>query len=377
MSHLDIPVADYEKLAAQFNPTEFDADELVRKAKEDWGMKYIVFTAKHHDGFAMYHSKCNPYNVVDATPFGRDIVAELRDACDKYGIKLCLYYSQAQDWHDPDGYVSYKDNSKKNFRAYLERVCKPQLREILTGYGDIGLIWFDTPAYMTVEESKELVDLVKSIQPNCIVSGRIGNNLGEYMTTGDNFIPLLPPAGDWEVPATLNETWGYRKDDFNWRSSDKIIELLVKINERGGNYLLNIGPEASGRIPPESVRILNEVGEFLKKNGESIYATRSVNPPYPYDLDWCHFTTKDYRLYMHILDTHARMVISNIGNMQPKRAYILDSGEEVRFHTRRNAVEDYGLWEFYLPEAAKSRKHITICVELEEKDVFFVPISGN
>ena len=182
MNDLDIPVEEYEKLASQFNPVEFDAEMIVRKAKE-WGMKYIVFTSKHHEGFAMWDSKCSDYNVVKATPYGRDIVRQFREACDKYDMKLGFYYSQAQDWHDPDGYIHRKDNSKKNYRAYLERKCFPQLRELLTEYGDVALIWFDTPMGTTKEESQEMVDLVKSLQPNCIVSGRIGNELGEYMTT--------------------------------------------------------------------------------------------------------------------------------------------------------------------------------------------------
>lgn len=371
MNHLNIPVAEYEKVAEQFNPVHFNAEEYVKKAK-DWGMRYIVFTAKHHDGFTMYHSKCNPYNVVDATPFGRDVVKELQLACEKYGMKLGLYYSQAQDWHDPDGYMTDKDNSGKNFRAYLDRTCKPQLKELLTEYGDLAIIWFDTPLNMTEEESRELFDYVKSFQPDCIVSGRIGNNLGEYMTTGDNFIPLLPYPGDWEVPATLNETWGYKADDHRWRSADTIIDLLQRINGRGGNYLLNVGPDALGDIPPASVRILDEVGDYLRRNGDSIYGTKCL-PFYPYELDWCHFTCKDYKLFLHLTDNNARLLISNISNTI-KRAYILDSGAEVA-HFSRPTSEGYGTWEFYLPETVKSKKHVTICVEMEEKDLCFQPIA--
>ena len=207
MNDLDIPAEEYEKLAQQFNPVNFDPKMIVSKAKS-WGMRYIVLTSKHHEGFAMYDSKCSSYNIMN-TPYGRDLLKELKDECDRQGMKMGLYYSQAQDWDDPDGYMARRDNSKKNFRRYLDEKCIPQLKEILTQYGDIALIWFDTPMGTTPEESRELVDVVKSIQPNCIVSGRIGNGLGEYMTTADNFIPRLPFEGDWEAPSTINETWGY------------------------------------------------------------------------------------------------------------------------------------------------------------------------
>jgi len=177
-------------------------------------------------------------------------------------MKMGLYYSQAQDWDDPNGYVARKDNSQKNFRAYLDQKCLPQIKELLTQYGDIALLWFDTPMETTEEESREIVETVKKLQPDCIVSGRIGNGLGEYMTTGDNFIPAVPFEGDWEVPATLNDTWGYSKFDHAWKNSQKLIRILLKINARGGNYLLNIGPKADGSIPGESVEILDQVGGY-------------------------------------------------------------------------------------------------------------------
>ena len=257
---LQIPVREYEKLAARFDPKDFDADALVKRAK-DWGMKYIVFTSKHHEGFAMYHSACDPYNVTDASPCRRDILKELQLACEKYDMRLGLYYSQAQDWHDPDGLFGYRENSYEHYQDYLDRKVMPQLKEILTGYGKISILWFDTPLETTYEQSKAMVDLVKELQPECIISGRIGNGLGEYMTTGDNFIPRLPYDGDWEVPATLNDTWGYNKYDHNWKDPEEIIRLLVKINSCGGNYLLNVGPDPLGNVPEESLRILDRVGE--------------------------------------------------------------------------------------------------------------------
>lgn len=367
MNYLNIPVEEYEKLAEQFDPVNFDADALVKQAK-DWGMRYIVFTSKHHEGFAMYHSQCSPYNVTDATPCKRDILKELQLACEKYGMKLGLYYSQAQDWHDPDGYVAKKDNSQKNYRAYLDRKCMPQLREILTNYGEIALIWFDTPLATTPEESEEMAKLVKELQPNCIISGRIGNGLGEYMTTGDNFIPRHPFEGDWEVPATLNDTWGFNKDDHNWKDAKEIIQLLVKINSRGGNYLLNIGPDGTGRVPAESIAILSEVGNYVKTNEEAIFATKRV-PVNPYELTWGELTCKNYHLYAHVFHKIPRVEILNIEN-KVKRAYLLETGQDLEFNVGRTCEGD-GFITVELPAEYKEKTYYCIGLELEEETPVF------
>lgn len=372
MNALDIPVDEYEKLADQFNPAEFDADAIVRKAKE-WGMKYIVFTTKHHEGFAMWDSKCSDYNVVKATPYGKDVVRQLREACDKYDMKLGFYYSQAQDWHDPDGYMFTKDNSKKNYRAYLERKCFPQLRELLTEYGEIALVWFDTPMGTTKEESQEMVDLVKELQPNCIVSGRIGNQLGEYMTTSDNCIPLLPYEGDWEVPATLNDNWGFNKDDHNWKSAEEIIHLLVKINSRGGNYLLNIGPEASGHVPDKSMEILDEVGKYVNENAEAIFGTKRVGI-YAYELDWGLFTRKDHKLFIHVFKPRKRIELLNIAN-KITGVYLVGDKRPLRY-IMTTTCEGCSAVEIELPEECFDRKNYCICLDMEEEEPIFEPIIG-
>ena len=206
MSKYEIPNREYEKLAKIFNPIYFDADQWVLTAKAA-GMKYIVVTAKHHDGFALYHSKIDPYNVVDATPFGRDIIRELADACARNGMKLGLYYSQCIDWHEPHGggysakyYHSnfgmswdndwdYPDRGTKNYLLCYEKKIKPQVKELLTEYRDICLIWFDTPMGIPKECSEELFDMVKTYQPHCLVNSRIGNGLGDYRSCGDNVLP--------------------------------------------------------------------------------------------------------------------------------------------------------------------------------------------
>jgi alpha-L-fucosidase len=369
MNHLDIPVKEYEKLAARFNPVQFDAEYIVKKAKS-WGMKYIVFTSKHHDGFAMYRSKCSPYNIVDATPFKRDVLRELQLACEKHDMRLGLYYSQAQDWHDPDGFMALKDNSKKNFQAYLDRKCIPQLKEILTGYGDISLIWFDTPMGTTAEQSRDLVSVVKSLQPHCLVSGRIGNDLGDYMTTGDNFIPLKPYPGDWEVPATLNDTWGFNKDDHNWKDPKEVIKLLVKINSRGGNYLLNIGPDALGQVPQDSIRILDQVGNYVNENTEAIFGTRVLAVPYPYDLDWAEFTFKPHTLFIHVLKGQQRsLYLPNIGN-KVEKVTLLKTNEALPFDLLKDC-EGNSVIEIELPRSLRQQAYYGVALHITEEEPVF------
>ena len=278
MNRSKIPVRDYEKLAAQFNPVRFNPDEWVRLA-QDAGMKYIVITSKHHDGFALFKSKASSYNVVDATPFKRDALKELADACAKRGMRLGFYYSQSQDWHEKDGAGNTWDfgpdqsadgKELKNYDAYLREKAEPQVKELLTGYGPLALIWFDTPRMMTPERGQRFADIVRSTQPNTLIDGRLGTE-GDYRSTGDNVVPPEASTEAWETPATINDTWGFRKDDTNWKSPGQIAFKLVDIVSKGGNYLLNVGPTAEGVIPQASQDILRTVGRWLKVNGEAVY----------------------------------------------------------------------------------------------------------
>ena len=342
------------------------------KLAKDAGMKYIVYTSKHHDGFAMYHSDCSKYNIVDATPFGRDPVKELAEECKKAGIVLGFYYSQAQDWHDPDGYgYGPVPDDKKDFRRYLDEKCKPQLKELLTKYGDIGLIWFDTPQIMSLEHSQELKDYVKSLQPNCIVSGRIGNGLGEYMSTGDNRIPILPFDGDWEVPATLNETWGFKDNDHNWKKPQDILRLLLKINSRGGNYLLNIGPDGLGRVPQPSIDILLKAGEFVKANGNAVYGTNAVWD-YPYDIEDFYLTSRDYHLYVNLVG-HLNKIHVTLLDSKVKKVTLLATGERVEYEHSYAPASNTNRYILTLPDGLSSNLYNTIDMELEDK----TPVFGN
>jgi alpha-L-fucosidase len=372
MHDLHIPPTEYEKLAKQFDPSFFDADSIVQMAKAA-GMKYIVFTSKHHDGFALYDSKVNSYNCVQASPFNRDPVSELRKACDTHGLVLCLYYSQAQDWDDPNGCEDGMTGECKDFRTYFDSKCIPQVKELLTNYGDLGLIWLDTPMYMTKEESLELRTLIKQIQPHCMISGRIGNSLGDYMTTGDNFIPALPFPGAFEVPATINNTWGFNRYDENWKSTEKILRSLVKIVSRGGNYLLNIGPTAEGIVPEASLKVLKEVGQFMKLNGESIYGSKPV-PLYPYDIDWGYFTSKPGKLYLHIFENKDDAYLLNIAN-KPIQAYRL-SDKLSLILKERTTCEGDSSWLIKLPPRLPGEIDQVVCIEIEGDEVSFEPIRG-
>jgi alpha-L-fucosidase len=302
MNHAKIPVAEYEKLAAKFNPVRFNADQWVSVAKNA-GMKYIVITAKHHDGFAMFKSQASKYNIVDATPFHRDPMKELAAACARQGIRLCFYYSQTQDWHEPDGVGNtwdFPDETKKDFNRYFRNKVIPQVRELLTQYGPIGLIWFDTPRNMTKEQSKELADLVHSLQPDCLVNGRVGNGMGDYDSAGDNQISVGKVAREWETPVTLNDTWGFKVNDNHWKDSSVLTRQLATTASEGGNYLLNVGPTAQGVIPQPSVDRLAEVGKWMKVNGDSIYATKAS--PFPYEFPWGVITSEPNKLFLHVFN---------------------------------------------------------------------------
>jgi alpha-L-fucosidase len=361
MHRKKIPVREYEKLARRFVPSRFDADAWVRLAKEA-GMRYLVITAKHHDGFAMFRSPSNPYNIVDATPWKRDPMAELAKACGRHGIPLCFYYSQDQDWHDPNGAWNDwdYDERRKDFAAYVRGKVKPQLRELLTQYGPIGLIWFDTPYTISKEHSAELKRLVHSIQPRCLVSGRIGHDLGDYGSLGDNQIPVGRIAGEYETPATLNDTWGYKSRDRNWKPAATLLYLLVDLASKGINYLLNVGPTASGEIPGPSRQRLRAIGLWMRSNGEAIYGTSAS--PFPYELPWGRITQKPGRLYLHFFDwPRGKLLIRGLRNRVRSAWLLADPSRRLEVAERRDQALD--LSELVLSGFGKRPdRHVSVVV---------------
>jgi len=335
MHRFQIPVAEYRKIAATFNPTRFNARNWVDLAKKA-GMKYIVITAKHHDGFAMFDSKASPYNIVDYTPFGRDPLKEISEACAEAGIKFCVYYSHREDWEHPLAYGNTWDfkTSQTNldtmdhpelFQKYLDEKAVPQLKELLTNFGPLGLVWFDRGMY-TQEQGKAFADLVHSLQPGCLVNGRVGHYdkelLGDYQSLTDNGMPSGGIEEYWETPQTLNDTWGYSRFDQNWKTPVVIIRKLVSVVSKGGNYLLNVGPTGEGIIPQPSVEILTRVGEWIRQNGESIYGASSS--PFPSELPWGFCTLKENLLYLHVFHwpQDGGLKLKGLNN-RVKKAYLL------------------------------------------------------
>ena len=296
MDNAKIPVAEYEKFAARFNPVKFNAADWARLAR-DAGMTYLVITSKHHDGFSMWPSDVSKYDIADATPFGRDPMKELAQACRAEGIKFCFYHS-IMDWHHPQA-------KGADFAAYHQKVLKPQVKELITRYGPLGILWFDGEWIGEWDDAKgtDLYRFCRTLQPSLIVNNRVGKRKG---TDGDYETPEQTiPAGAiqgrlWETCMTLNDTWGFKTNDQNWKSATDLVRKLIDITSKGGNFLLNVGPTAEGLIPQPSVDRLRDVGRWLRRNGDAIYGT-TASPwkKHPFN-GRC--TVKGRTLYVHVFE---------------------------------------------------------------------------
>lgn len=366
MNRSKIPVAEYQEMAKSFNPVKYDPDAWVKMAK-DAGMKYLIITAKHHDGFALFNSKASKWDITDATPYGKDLLKPLAEACKKYGIKLGFYYSQAQDWNNPGGSAARKvmregwlnpDSAKvdaytlenkghwdpaqmtKTFDQYIDEVAVPQVKELMTNYGDIAVLWWDTPTNMTDEAALKLQNALKT-QPHIITNDRLKRpNFPGDTKTPEQKIPSQAELDgmDWETCMTMNGTWGFRTADQKWKSTETLIRNLVDIASKGGNYLLNIGPKPDGTFPQESIDRLKGIGAWMKVNNEAIYGTKSSPLT---ALSWGRCTRKEMPkgtvLYFSVFDwpANGQLIIPGVKN-KVKSATLLATKAKLKTETKNN-----------------------------------------
>jgi len=360
MNRCKIPVAEYQKYAATFNPVKFDAEAVVLMAKEA-GMKYIIITAKHHDGFAMFKSNASKFNIVDFTPYNKDVLDALAQACRKHNMKLGFYYSQAQDWNNPGGSVARKVMSEgwanpdsaridaftaankghwdpaqmtATMDEYIDKVAVPQVKELMTNYGDVAVLWWDTPTGMTDEYALKLQALLK-LQPNIITNDRLKRpNFSGDTGTPEQKIPGQDELDgkDWETCMTMGTSWGYKSWDDKWKTPETLIRNLCDIASKGGNYLLNIGPDALGQVPQPSIDALKAIGSWMKINSEAIYATKA-SPIGAFD--WGRCTQKEEKgktiLYFSIFNwpVNGKLLIPGLKSKVIK-VELLASGEKLK-----------------------------------------------
>ncbi len=348
--------AEYKALADTFDPIEFDAKEWVGLAT-DAGARYMVVAAKHHDGFALFDSAVSEFDIVDATPFARDPLAELAAEAKAQDMKLGFYYSQYQDWEHPDGGGNSweYDPETQDFDRYQTEKAIPQLRELLSNYGDVALMWFDTPGKATEDEAKAFVDLVRDYQADTLISSRIGHGLGDYQNYRDSEIPVrhLSPK-PWEAIFPHNESWAYSALDTDFKSTTELLHMLAQTASKGGNLLLNVGPDGKGRIPEGSVKRLRAVGEWLRDNGESIYGTRSAPLGH---LSWGVATRGENRLYLHVLHApgHRRIFVPNIADATHD-ARLLVSNAELEWLKVNGGIE------IQLPQSLPDSRNTVVAV---------------
>ena len=386
----EIPIEEYNKFKDQFNPKAFDADEWVQLAKRA-GMKYIVITSKHHDGFSLFDSKYSDFDVM-STPFQTDIMDELATACRKYGLKICWYYS-IMDWHHPDYLPRRSWESRPADGAQYERYVsymKNQLKELIENYGDIGVLWFDGEWEGTWDHDygKDLYDYVRTLQPNIIVNNRVdigrsgmggmtssGGYVGDFGTPEQEIPSTGIPGVDWETCMTMNTHWGYNKSDDNWKSSKDLVQKLVDIASKGGNFLLNVGPTSEGILPEKSVKRLEQIGKWMRVNSESIYGTSAS--PFK-TLSWGRCTQKvisgGTRLFLHVFSwpEDERLVLPGIYN-NVNRAFLLSNkGEDLNaFNENDNIV-------IRVPKSQPDSFNTVIVLDLIGKpDVNDAPIIDN
>lgn len=389
MNRCKIPVREYKAMASTFNPVRFNADSIVLTAKNA-GMKYIVFTSKHHDGFAMFKSNASRFNIVDYTPFGRDVVAELADACRRHGLRLGLYYSQTQDWCNPGGGTIRKEMkegwanpdsveidafTKANIGGwdaiqrsvsiddYFRNVALPQIRELLTNYGDVAVLWWDTPHRISKKVAQEITDELAKY-PQVITNDRLKRPdfPGDYKTPEGR----IPKASDiervdWETCMNIGSSWGYKSWENKWKSPETIIRNLNTIAARGGNYLLNVGPDPLGEIPAPALECLRAVGEWMKTNGEAIHGT-TRSEIYPEWGECIHkYGKKNSIYYLSVFKWPENGKLKFETPCKVKKAVLMADGSSLKFRKTADGIE------IDVPATAPDPIATVIRLELGEK----------
>jgi alpha-L-fucosidase len=337
MRNAEIPISEYRAFARQFNPVKYDPESWARLAREA-GMKYMVITSKHHDGFALFPSEVTDWDVRDATPYGKDLLGPLAEAARRNGLKFGLYYSQAQDWTHPGGAKArlkegegWDEVHKGSFDDYLKNIAVPQTREILSAFKP-DILWWDTPVWMNPERATPLNQLI-ALRPGLITNNRLGGGFRGDTETPEQYIPATGfPDRDWETCMTMNDTWGFKSYDHNWKSTETLIRFLVDIVSKGGNYLLNVGPTAEGEVPQPSIERLRQMGAWMKINGEAVYETTAS----PFRrLRWGRCTKKVGKdgatLYLHVFEwpTDGRLEIPGLRSAV-RKARVLATGVRVK-----------------------------------------------
>ena len=381
MNRGKIPMSDYQAFAKDFNPVKFDADAWV-KAAHDAGMKYMVITSKHHDGFAMFDTKVCSWGITHATPFGRDPLQELATACRKYGMKLGFYYSQAQDWNNGGAASGGKWDpaQQHDMDDYIDKIAVPQVREILSNYGEFPVVlWWDTPHDMNFDRAEKLYKTVQELKPGIIMNNRLGGGFKGDTETPEQFIPPQGyPGEDWETCMTMNNTWGFKRDDNAWKSSQTLIRNLCDIASKGGNYLLNVGPTSEGLMPQASLDRLADVGKWMAANGEAIYGSgptpfgteagqfsatekdKKGKPKFIPAWQW-RCTTKPGKIYLHIFDWPTNRFEIPAVKGKVAKAYLLadPKHKKIKFKQTEQGVS------LKLPKQAPDAIASVVCLEYQ------------
>ncbi|MDD4385211.1 MAG: alpha-L-fucosidase [Bacteroidales bacterium] len=368
--HARISTEEYRELTSAFNPTMWNADSIALLAMEA-GMKSIIITAKHHDGFCMFASEYTPFNVLDATPYKKDIVKDLAEACKRHDLKFGVYFSLI-DWDYADALPFTSVRNSDSIPPLHHEYNLNQIRELLTNYGEITELWFDMGA-PTYEQSKEIALLVKKLQPNCLVSGRIWNDQGDFMVMGDNYQPEFKMGIPWQSPASMfRETWSYR----SWQERPSVetkinekLQDLVKVVSSGGNYLLNIGPKADGTVVLFEKQVLKGIGEWLEKNGKSIYETKEL----PFSKqEWGFITSKPGKLYLHTVNypENNKLTIQGL-KTDISKAYPLSDPVLLL-----NSKNTNNICEIELSEKIVRDKYITVIVLEYKGELLYTPANS-